>query len=240
MRILIADDEHLARSRLAQLVDRIGNHEIIGEARDGHEAIIKTEDLKPDVVLMDIRMPQMDGMEAALHLSKTKKPPAVIFTTAFDRHALEAFNAHALDYILKPIRKERLEEALNRAKAISTDHFKDPNRPVARTHISVSLRNRITLVPIRDIVYFQADSKYVVARTENEHHLLLNSLLSLEKEFSDQFIRIHRNALVNKHYVQGIEKSKSGGWQIILDGVPERLDISRRHIANVKRWTKTI
>jgi len=242
MRVLIADDEKLARVRLRELVEKIGGHTVVGEAINGSDAIEKTMKLSPDVLLMDIRMPVMDGLEAALHLTAMETPPVVIFTTAYDEHALEAFEVNAVDYLLKPIRRERLASALDKAKRLTARQLREVNRaqdePSARTHISVHLRGKINLIPVPDIIYFQADSKYVTVRTATEQHLIEDSLVSLEDEFGDRFLRIHRNALAATAYIRGIEKHPSGRWQVLFRHIDDRLDVSRRHTAQVRRWVR--
>jgi len=243
MRVLIVDDEKLARERLRELLNEIGGHTVIGEATNGNEAVERASELNPDVVLMDIRMPGMDGLEAAMHLMGMDDPPNVIFTTAYDQHALHAFEVNAVDYLLKPIRKDRLAAALDKAKKLTLEQLQDVNAaqesPQARTHISVHLRGNIRLVPVKDILYFMADSKYVTIRTPAEEHLIEDSLVNLEKEFGDKmFLRIHRNALVATDYIKGIEKSTAGNWQVALKGSDKKLDVSRRHAAAVRRWAR--
>lgn len=242
MRILIVDDENLARQRLRDLIGDIGDHTVVGEALNGSEAIEKTITLKPDLLLMDIRMPVMDGLEAAMHLMGINNPPQVIFTTAYDQHALEAFEVNAVDYLLKPVRKERLAAALQKATPVSTKTLKQVNRaqeePSVRTHISVHMRGRISLIPVQDIIYFIADNKYVTIRTAREQHLIEESLVSLEEEFGDMFLRIHRGALVNTNYLKGMEKNQLGHWRVLLDGVDEKLAVSRRHTPAVRRWVR--
>lgn len=244
MRVLIIDDEKLARDRLRELLNEIGGHTIVGEAMNGNEAVERTMELNPDVLLMDIRMPGMDGLEAAMHLMGMENPPSVIFTTAYDQHALNAFEVNAVDYLLKPIRKDRLASALEKAHKLTLKQLRDINeaqdQPSARTHISVHLRGNIRLVPIQDILYFMADSKYVTVRTPAEEHLIEDSLVNLEKEFGEKmFLRIHRNALVATGFIKGIEKSSSGTWQVSLKGLDKKLDVSRRHAASVRRWART-
>lgn len=242
MRVLIADDEKLARVRLRELIRKIGGHTVVGEAINGSDAIEKTMKLSPDVLLMDIRMPVMDGLEAAMHLTAMETPPVVIFTTAYDEHALEAFEVNAVDYLLKPIRRERLATALDKAKRLTARQLREVSRaqdgPSARTHISVHLRGKINLIPVQDIIYFQADSKYVTVRTATEQHLIEDSLVSLEEEFGDRFLRIHRNALAATAYIRGIEKHPSGRWQVLFRHIDDRLDVSRRHTAEVRRWVR--
>jgi two-component system, LytTR family, response regulator AlgR len=243
MRVLIVDDEKLARDRLRELLNEIGGHTVVGEGMNGNEAVEKAAELNPDVVLMDIRMPGMDGLEAAMHLMGMESPPMVIFTTAYDQHALHAFEVNAVDYLLKPIRKDRLAAALDKAKKLTLQQLQEINQaqetPQARTHISVHLRGNIRLVPVQDILYFMADSKYVTVRTTGEEHLIEDSLVNLEKEFGEKvFLRIHRNALVATDYIKGIEKSTTGNWQVALKGLEKKLDVSRRHAAAVRRWAR--
>ncbi len=242
MRIVIADDEKLARARLRELISKIGDHTVVGEAVNGSEAVERSLELKPTVLLLDIRMPVMDGLEAAMHVMSMENPPAVIFTTAYDQHALEAFEVNAVDYLLKPIRKDRLAAALQKARRTSMRQLRQLNQsqdePAARTHISVHMRGQISLVPAQDIIYFMADSKYVTVRTSTEQHLIEDSLISLEEEFGDHFLRIHRNALVAVNYIRGIEKQPSGRWCVLLKSTDDKLDVSRRHTPAVRRWTR--
>ena len=243
MRVLIVDDEKLARDRLRELLNEIGGHTVVGEAMNGNEAVERTTGLNPDVLLMDIRMPGMDGLEAAMHLMGMENPPCVIFTTAYDQHALHAFEVNAVDYLLKPIRKDRLAGAMDKAHKLTLKQLRDINeaqdQPSARTHISVHLRGNIRLVPVQEILYFMADSKYVTVRTATEEHLIEDSLVNLEKEFGEKmFLRIHRNALVATGFIKGIEKSPVGTWQVTLTGLDKKLDVSRRHAASVRRWAR--
>ncbi|MEO5702413.1 MAG: LytTR family DNA-binding domain-containing protein [Gammaproteobacteria bacterium] len=237
MKVLIADDEALARGRLRELVAEIGDYTIVGEAANGKEAVLMGTELRADIILMDIRMPGMDGLEAALHFCTTQNPPAVIFTTAFGDYALAAFEAHAVDYLLKPIRKERLQSALGRArqlthKQLSALHTGDKTR--ARTHISALLHGNIQLVPVTDILYFKADQKYVTARFQTGQVLIEDSLMALEQEFGAHFLRIHRNALVAHAGIAGLGKNADGALMIKLRGIDEQLEVSRRHMAAVR------
>jgi len=244
MKVLVVDDEPLARKRIIRLLEEIGNCEIVGEATNGKEALIKSSELNPDLVLLDIRMPEMDGLETALHFSKLPNPPAIVFTTAYSEHALKAFEANAVDYLLKPIRKERLENAianthkLNRAQ-ISDLQFNSDEKQT-RTHFSINVRGNIDLIAVTDIFYFQAEQKYVNLGYIKGNVLIEDSLKSIENEFSDLFLRIHRNALVAVQYLDGIEKLAGGQHCIKIRNTETRLEISRRYLPQVRKKLKNI
>ncbi len=243
MKILIVDDEQLARTRLKGLLHGHTQYEVIGEAGNGHIAIKQYEALKPDIVLMDIRMPGMDGIETAMHLAGLDNPPAVIFITAFNDHALEAFEAQAVDYLLKPVREERLLQALdrasrpNQAQLVSVNVDED-NQPSSRTHIMVKTHGKANLIPVVNIFYFQADQKYTLIHHHEGNALFEESLKSLEEEFAGRFVRIHRNALVATSCIRGIEKNREGQWQLLFRDIDEKLEISRRHLSGVKAVIK--
>ena len=242
MRVLIVDDEKLARERMRKLLDEIGGYQVVGEGVNGNEAVERVNELNPDILLMDIHMPGMDGLEAAMHIMGFENAPCVIFTTAYDQHALEAFEVNAVDYLLKPIRRERLASALQKASKLTVQQLQEVNNaqeePPSRTHISVHMRGNIRLIPVQDIIYFHADSKYVAIKTRMEEHLVEESLINLEKEFENRFLRIHRNALVATAHIEGIEKTPTGNWQITLKNCDKKLDVSRRHAASVRRWAR--
>ncbi|PKO46536.1 MAG: DNA-binding response regulator [Betaproteobacteria bacterium HGW-Betaproteobacteria-22] len=239
LNILIADDEAPARNRLRTLLSDIGNVHVLGEAKNGKELLMLINQIpeskpQPDVVLLDIRMPQMDGIETAEHLQKLALPPAVIFTTAYDNYAIQAFDMNAVDYLLKPIRQERLQVALEKARALKPNQLAGliPLRP-QRTHLSISERGRILLVPIDEIIYLRAELKYVTVRTAEREYLIEDSLTHLEQEFNATFIRLHRNCLVALAYILGYEKRSHDAqsekqWVALLKHVPETITVSRR------------
>jgi two-component system response regulator AlgR len=238
MKILIVDDEPLARERLRDLVERSGAHVVL-QAGNGIEALEVAGARHPDTVLLDIRMPGMDGLETASHLAKLEPAPALIFTTAYDEHALQAFEANAVDYLLKPVRAERLEQALERAVVLgharlaalrAADHGSR-----ARTHISLSARGRIELVPVADIVYLRADQKYVTVGWRGREGLLDESLKVLEEEFAGRFLRIHRNTLVASGRIEALERIADGSYVIRLRDVSGTFPVSRRHLAGARR-----
>jgi two-component system response regulator AlgR len=243
-RILIADDEAPARQRLRDLLDEIRASfplAIVDEARTGREALEVVNREKVDVVLLDIRMPDMDGMEAARHLAGMAQPPAIIFTTAFDSYALKAFEVNAIDYLLKPIRRERLLAALGKTHAappVSREALAAAaNMP--RRHLSVHERGKIHLVPLADILYLRAELKYVTVRTAQREFLVEESLTKLEEEFADSFVRIHRNCIVARAAISGFEKNadeSESGWAVVIRATGEKLPVSRRQQAVVKQF----
>jgi two-component system response regulator AlgR len=242
MRILITDDEPLARDRLRRLVEEAGEFQVVGEASNGTEALQLSSDLHPDIILLDIRMPDMDGLEAALHLSKLSNPPAVIFTTAFSEHALAAFDHNAVDYLLKPIRRERLEAALKKARKVNRAQLltlgRNEETDHTRTHISAQISGKIQLVPIENVYYFLAEQKYVTVRHADGEVIIDEPLKSLEEEFGERLMRIHRNALVAKAHLEALEKQASGQWVVKVRDIGSRLEVSRRHLTQVRKQLK--
>jgi len=244
MKVLIVDDEPLARARLRALVEELGA-EVVGEAGDGRGALRQCAERQPDIVLLDIRMPGMDGLEAARHLAALDNPTAVIFTTAYEDHALDAFEAQALDYLVKPVRKERLAQALAKARKLSRVQLTalksaDEHAGHARSHISVQMRDAIQLIPVADILYFLAEQKYTVVRHAGGQALIEDSLKTLEAEFGGRFVRVHRNALVASEALKGMEKDGAGHYRVRLRGVEECLEVSRRHIALLRKKLKQL
>ena len=244
MKILIVDDEQLARQRIVDLLLDISPEYICLEAGNGLEALKQTELENPDTVLLDIRMPEMDGLECAFHMSTLPAAPAVIFITAYDEHAVSAFEANAIDYLLKPVRVERLRQALDKAKIISQSRLIDyqdmQNNKSARTHLSANSQGKIQLIPVNEVIFFKADQKYVTVYWGNRQTLVDDSLKHLEAEFAESFIRVHRNALVSKSKIDTLEKTGDGGHILKIEGLSESLAVSRRHIANLKKTLKHI
>lgn len=237
MKILIVDDEAPARGRLATLVRTVGGHEVVGEAASGIEALQCCGCQQPEVVLMDIRMPGMDGLKAAARLSHFDQPPAVIFVTAYGDHALAAFESAAIDYLLKPVRRERLAAALAKARRLNRAQLEAlqlPATALGRQHILCRRRRGVELVPIGSIHYFMADQKYVIVRHSEGEDLIEDSLRQLEEEFGHRFVRIHRKVLVARVRLVGLEKRSDGRCYAVLLGSDERLEISRRHLPQVR------
>lgn len=250
MNVLIVDDEKLARDRLARLLEKAGEYPVIGEASDGASAIRQVEALQPDVVLLDIRMPGMDGLEVARHLMKLDKPPAIIFCTAYGEHALEAFETHAVGYLLKPVALDKLQDALaaaarlNRAQlarlANTPATTSAPAGPPARQHISARTRHGLELVPIGDVRCFIADHKYVTVYHTRGELLIDDTLKELEEEFGDRFVRVHRNALISLAHVEGMERVPPGHYCIRLQGTTMRPVISRRNVTELRNQLKLL
>ena len=207
LKILFADDEAPARNRLRELLNNIENIEIVAEASNGKEAVELAEKTKPNIMLLDIRMPLMDGIEAAQHAQKLEPKPHIIFTTAFDAYAMKAFDINAIDYLLKPIRLERLQTAIDKAQALMPKQLAAiiPLQKM-RSHLSIHERGRVLLVPIENVIYLRAELKYVTVRTLEREFLIEDSLTTLETEFGERFIRLHRNCLVAINFIAGYEK----------------------------------
>lgn len=240
MKILITDDEPLARDRVRHLLSRIDGFQAIElDAGNGLEAIELTKQYQPDIVLMDIRMPVMGGLEAAHHLADMEHPPAVIFCTAYDTHAIEAFQVQAVGYLLKPVKLEDLHRSLElagRTNRAQISHLQElmPDTE-ARNHISAKTLKGIELVPLENIYYFMADSKYVTVYHEKGEILIDDPLKELEAEFDAQFVRIHRNALVRKSLIERMLRDENGHYSIQLNHVEKPLSVSRRHVPLMKR-----
>ena len=244
LRVLIVDDEAPARNRLRDVLADCASElpvMVVGEAVSGRAALEWLESNTADVALLDIHMPLMNGIELARHMQRLPAPPAIVFSTAFDQHAIAAFEVNAIDYLLKPVRKERLLAALRKAQAFTPERLGGLAHQ-ARKHLSVTERGKIILIPVEDIVYLRAEQKYVTIRTPAREFLSEESLTHLEQEFGPRFLRIHRNCIVAKEYVAGFEKQSHGedveagaaAWVVVLRGMEERLPISRRHRHVVK------
>lgn len=239
MKVVIVDDELPARARLRRLLEEIGGYEVVAEATNGAEALAACARALPELVLMDIRMPGIGGIEAARHLSALAQPPAVIFVTAYDEYAIEAFEAQAVGYLLKPVRKERLQAALERAarptRAQLAAVARTDEKPARRQHIAARIADRLRLIPIENVLYFQADQKYVSVRHLEGEVLIDDSLKDLEEEFGNDFLRIHRNALIAVRHLVAVEKLPNAQYQARLRGCDQPLAVSRRHAKALRR-----
>jgi two-component system response regulator AlgR len=243
MKVLIVDDEPPARDRLRELLGRLPDHEPCGAAGNGADALRLAASLQPDIVLLDIQMPGLDGLETARRLATLPHPPALIFVTAYSEHALDAFDTHAVAYLLKPVRLERLEQALtsagrlNRAQLASLTAEREE---IGRTHLRARLGQRLELIPLADVYYFQADQKYVVVRHRHGEALIEETLKTLERELGTRVMRTHRNALAMVAQIAGLEKTADEGTQLIFQEIPDRLEVSRRHLPAVRKCLKLL
>ena len=238
MRVLIADDEPLARERLRAMLIAQPGVEVVAEAGDGHAALHACAEHHPDMVLLDISMPGIDGLETARHLAEFEPRQMVVFCTAYDQHALSAFDAQAVDYLVKPVRAERLAAALERVRTFAAGRVPvvatETDAARKRTHLCARLRGSLRLIPIEDIRYLQAEEKYVVVHHARGEDLIEESLKSLEAEFSDRFVRIHRNCLVARNEIVELRRAPDGHAQAVLRSGGTPLEVSRRCVAQLR------
>ncbi len=248
MRVLIVDDEGPARERLQQILEDLGDHDVVGMAGDGPTALALAETLRPEVVLLDIRMPGMSGLETARHLNALDEPPAIVFATAYDEYAIDAFEAQAVGYVLKPVRRARLAKALQQASRIAPPSLGEITQVAEpesrRSHVCVQHTGELKLIPIESVAFFRSDQKYTRVADGEREYLIDESLKQLESEFESLFVRIHRSALVAIAHVAALEKTQQDDYEIRLRGniTPqnEPLKVSRRHVAAVRRRLKGV
>ena len=254
MRILVVDDENLARARLVRLLENAADEpekvalaggsqlEVVGEASNGHEAVKICEQGMVDLVLLDIRMPGMDGLETARHLLELDTPPAVVFCTAYEEHAIAAFDLQAVGYLLKPVRAEKLLAAIGKAQRLNRVQLANlsTDQPARRTHISARTHRGLELISMQQVKFFQADQKYVTVRYEEGEVIVDETLRDLENEFEDLLIRVHRNALVAKAQIDGLVKDSQGQPCLRMKGITDTVDISRRHLPAVRKVVKAL
>ncbi len=239
MKVVIADDEPFARERLRSLLAVHAGVEVVAEAQDGMDALEACNLHRPDLVLLDIAMPGIDGLETARHLADFEPRPAVVFCTAYDAHALSAFEAAAIDYLMKPIRAERLSAAIDRARTYLAGRGSQamPAAPVRRrTHLCARLRGSLRLIAIDDIRYLQAEEKYVVVHHSRGQDLIEETLKSLEEEFGERFLRIHRNCLVARQELVELRRDAEGHAHAILRHVDTPLEVSRRALMHLREY----
>jgi two-component system response regulator AlgR len=243
VKILVVDDEMLARERLLRLLRKLQPDAECLEADGGEEALALVAQHAPDLLLLDIRMPGMDGIEVAAHLDNLERPPAVIFCTAYDQYALEALQHQAVAYLLKPVREKELSRALANAGRVNRlqlaslrpDGSGSGESGLSRSQVSSQTHRGLETMPVADIRLFLAEQKYVTACSPAAQLLIPDTLKDLEREFDQQFLRVHRNALVALAHIVRLHRDDSGTWQVVLDGVDERPAVSRRHLAQVKQ-----
>lgn len=231
---LVVDDEPLAAGRLADLLATLPECRVLGMAGNAAEAYSLIGTLQPDLVLLDITMPGESGLDLAQRLQSLPSPPLVVFCTAYDAHALKAFEAQAIDYLLKPVRIERLAESIERVRRLKAASA------VAATprFVSASIGGVIRRIDLADILYLQADDKYTVAHHRGGEHVLDASLKELEQQFAGQLLRIHRNCLVNPAQLAELRRDPDGHVWAVLKDVEKPLEVSRRCAGDLKDWLK--
>lgn len=240
--VVVVDDEPLARQRLRGLLAAQPGVQVVAEAGDGLAALQACAEHRPDLVLLDISMPGVDGLEAARHLAAFDPRPAVVFCTAYDAHALSAFEAAAIDYLMKPVRVERLVSALERARTFIAGRSSAP-APASgqpRTHLCARLRGSLRLIPLDEVHYLQAEEKYVVVHHARGEDLIEESLKSLEEEFASRLVRIHRNCLVARHELMELRRMDDGRMQAVLRHAPAPLEVSRRCVPALRETIKAL
>ena len=246
MDILIVDDESLARQRLLRMVEKIEGFSVVAEADNAEDALIAITQYDPDIVLLDIRMPGRDGLSLAQDIAELEDAPAVIFCTAFDQYALDAFGTNAVGYLLKPVKAEQLLQVLDKAsklnkiQRVAAQKNNVPQAENQRTHISAKTRRGVELIALDDVRYFLADHKYVTVYHRTGEHLLDETLKELEEEFNGRFVRIHRNSLVSIKHIEALERNAQGQYQVRLADIELRPVISRRHVSNLKELLKVL
>ena len=249
LRVFIIDDEQPARVRLRELLSDVAAElptEVVGEAQSGPQALELLPDAGADVVLVDIHMPVMNGIEFARHAQSLASPPAVVFITAHDQYAIDAFEVNAIDYLLKPVRAARLALSLRKASGGRRPGPQELAQadPGPRSHFSIAERGRVTLVPVEEVLFLKAELKYVTVRTRTREFLMEESLSQLEQELRDAFVRVHRNCLVARRAIRGVEQVRSADdegesrWGLRVDGHAELIPVSRRQWPAVKALVK--
>ena len=241
MDVVIVDDEPLARQRLQRLVSDLG-HEIPAIAASPEEALAAVDKHDPMVVLLDIEMPGGSGLDVAKQIAQLEQPPAIIFTTAYEQYALDAFDTLAAGYLLKPIKREQLAQALEKAQTINkaqlqalNDGHKDTESTASTPkHITVRSHRGVDLIAIDNIRCFLADSKYITVVTTEGEYLMDGTLKQLEAEFSANFMRIHRNAMVSIGHITGLDRAPEGHYCVRLREVEQQPVVSRRYASKVK------
>ncbi|MEH6583071.1 MAG: LytTR family DNA-binding domain-containing protein [Halioglobus sp.] len=235
MKILLVDDESLARDRLRRLLKKILPDATCLEAANGMAALDLVQSEAPDLLLLDIRMPGMDGIEVAMYLQQLEQPPAIIFCTAYDQYALEALQHQVVAYLLKPVREAALAAALTGASRVNRVQLAAiRGEGGTRTQVSSQTHRGLETLSVADVCCFIAEQKYVTACSHDQELLIPDTLKELESEFAGGFIRVHRNALVSVAHIKRLQREDSGSWCVELDGVDIRPAVSRRHLSGVK------
>lgn len=244
MKILVVDDEALARERLLRLLEKSHPDAQCWQAGNGEQALALAREHSPDLLLLDVRMPGMSGIELAARLESEEQPPAVIFCTAYDEYALEALQHQAAAYLLKPVRELDLTQALatagriNRVQLAALAELGETHAaevPGERSQLASQTHRGVEIMPVEDVRCLLAEQKYVTAYSPSGELLIPDTLKELEREFGQRFLRVHRNALVAVAHVVRLQRDEQGPWYVVLEGVSQRPMVSRRHLAEVKQ-----
>ena len=236
LKILIIDDEMPARKRLRRMLADVPAVQVAGEAATGEQALRLIPVKDPDVLLLDISMPGLDGMTLAQMLQKQAAPPVVIFCTAWPDQAVDAFDCNAVDYLVKPVRPERLEAALDKARHFIAAGSGDSSGAFLRSTLGAKVR----LLPLADVVCLYAEDKYTTVVHAKGKLVINQSLLELEKDHADFLLRIHRGALVARSRIRGLEKAADGRHYLVLEGCDERPQVSRRNLSAVRKLIRKL
>lgn len=242
MDLLIVDDEPLARERLARMVGQLEGYRVAATLAGAGQLLEAIHEHDPDVVLLDVRMPGEDGVNAAHRIGELDDPPAIIFCTAFDDHAIDAFHTQAVGYLLKPVGAEQLEAVLEKARKPNRlqKQATEPDNENQRRHLTAKTPRGVELIPLDGIHYFMADQKYVTVHHEQGEHLLDETLKELEEEFPTRFLRTHRSVLVSIHHLQAMERDSEGHHRVRLTGTDHRPPVSRRHAGAVRAFLQKL
>ncbi len=240
LKVLIVDDESLARSRLRTLLAECTDPraDVVGEAGNAVQAMDYIQRGQCDLVLLDVHMPGVDGMALAGAMQQLEAPPAVVFVTAYAQHAVQAFELEAVDYLTKPVRRERLQQALQKVLRLRSASEQATDGGGLGESLIIQERGRSERVALAEVIYLKAELKYITVRTADKEHIYDGALSDLEQRYAHLFVRVHRNALVSRRAVRAVEKHndpiEGEGWTVRLDGVDERLAVSRRQLAAVR------
>tara|TARA_R110001592_G_scaffold177076_2_gene417348 strand:+ start:161838 stop:162593 length:756 start_codon:yes stop_codon:yes gene_type:complete len=243
--VFIVDDEALARDRLKRLIESLPDYAVIGEAENGDIAIKTIPEINPDIVLLDIRMPGKDGLAVAEKLSTLAQIPAIIFCTAYDEYAISAFKYNAIGYLLKPVRKEELTQALNNAQRLNQLQVKQVQQQLetqdedAKIFVANTWQGQ-ELIPFDSIYFFKSDHKYLTVVHEQGETLSDQTLKDLEQAYHSLLIRVHRNTLVNKHLISSLVKKADGHYEINIKNCAQKVSVSRRHVSDIKAFLSTL
>lgn len=233
MRAVIVDDEKLSRQRIRRLLEEDAQVRVVAECRNGYEAVRAVQEQQPDLLFLDVEMPEVDGFEVLDLLRDQRRMPYVIFVTAFDKYAVQAFEVRAIDYLLKPVSRERVAEAVRRARDTHVDQR--PALAALLKRFTIHSSDRIYFIPYADVDWIEAAGNYVRLHAGNETHLMRSSMHALEESLAGtQFVRIHRSTIVNIERIRELRPTFAGDYVVILRN-DERLTLSRTYRGVVSR-----